>query len=330
MPGPDNEGVLDAHCHVGSSRFIPRSFIEGAARNVYELRRALGMPGTLTAMIDAELELMQDHWADGLIGEMDAAGIREACLLVPDFTYALRDSELTVSEMFDQHAAIAKRHPGRFRILGGVDPRWGRTGVDLFERSLATLGFAGLKLYPPCGYSPDDRMLDEYYEICAAYDVPVLCHMGPTSSVLSFRSAHPAYIDEPARRFPLVRFILAHAATAYPSECAAMAAFRPNVYADISGFVGEGGPGRRALSYLFEAGIAHKLLFGTDWPVFQRSTSQRQCVEEFRLAAEEHLPKRHVQLISRENALRVFNRARPTLLAEPMPIASPSNMEAGH
>src|SRR5690606_8924801 len=97
-------------------------------------------------------------------------------------------------------------------------------------------GFCGLKLYPPCGYTANDPALFPFYEICAARGLPVLVHLGPTSSALRFDLAKPEFVEAAAFQFPGVGFILAHAATAYPAECAEICAFRPNVFLDVSGF----------------------------------------------------------------------------------------------
>jgi len=60
-----------------------------------------------------------------------------------------------------------------------------------------------------------------------------------------------------------------------------MCTFRPNVYLDISGYQssfrgsGTGGAVKRVVS----RGINHKVLFGTDWPVFCLQGDQYSFVE---------------------------------------------------
>jgi hypothetical protein len=303
--------VVDAHCHVASRLFIPRSFVEGAVRNVVTMHQALGMSTQADRLVDQYLEGLQDHDCDGLVRQMDEAGIAWTVLLLPDFTYCLRDSELTIEEMFAKHRDILARHPGRFQVMAGVDPRWGKDAPALFERGLRDYGFRGLKLYPPCGYRANDPALFPFYELCAAYKVPVLLHMGATSSTLAFDTARPEFIDEPARLFPGVNFILAHAATAHVQECAMLCAFRPNVYADVSGFEDLGrDTALEGLRYLLRSGIAHKLLFGTDWPVFRDDGSQTEHLELFTSVAKEELAERQLRLVLRDNACRLFGGPR--------------------
>jgi len=224
---------------------------------------------------------LQDPLCDELAAEMERAGIAKSILLVPDFTWTLKDSRLTIAESFEKHRAVLERHPGKFEVFGGVDPRWGADGVALFERSLTEMGFRGMKVYPPCGFSASDPMMFPFYELCAAHRVPVVVHIGPTSPALSFENAYPFQVDEAARRFPTVNFILAHGSISFTEECAMLCAFRPNVFLDISAFQmslrreGTSGSVRAAVS----RGINHKILFATDWPVYRLQGDQQSFVE---------------------------------------------------
>ena len=176
-----------------------------------------------------------------------------------------------------------QRHAGRFFVFGGVDPRWGTDGLALFEKGIVEYGFKGLKLYPPCGYSPSDRMLYPFYALCQARRLPVLLHIGPTSPVLDFSYAHPSLLERAALDFPDVNFILAHGAVNHVQACAQLCVYRPNVYLDISAFLGSMHPGgwQVALAELFKMNINHKILFGTDWPVFRHSGGHKKVMDEF-------------------------------------------------
>jgi predicted TIM-barrel fold metal-dependent hydrolase len=278
--------VIDAHCHIASTRFTPEAFLEGFCRNVLVKMEATGIKKSLAAILDGYLTQNQDHLGDGLADEMRSAGIDQAVVLLPDFTYVMR-SALTIAEMFQEHFNILERHPGRFFVLGGVDPRWGADGVALFEKGVRTYGFRGLKLYPPCGYSPSDRALYPYYEICRAHKLPVLLHVGPTSPALDFSFSHPYLIDGAARDFPDVNFILAHGAVHFVDDCVALCAYRPNVYLDTSAFLASthAQGWQAALAELFRKNINHKILFGTDWPVFRFSGGHKKVMDTFRSSA---------------------------------------------
>ncbi|MCK1502140.1 amidohydrolase family protein [Bradyrhizobium sp. 188] len=273
--------IIDAHCHIASTEHIPRSFIEGGLANILSSLTAQGVQTTMDKLLAIYMQKMQDPLCDTLVAEMDRAGIVRSVLLAADFTYALQDCPLNIDESYSRHREVMRRHPGRFEVFGGMDPRWGKDGLDLFERALREFGFKGLKLYPPCGFSPSDEVTFPFYEICAQYRVPVVIHIGPTSPALSFARTYPFMVDDAAHRFPGVNFILAHGAVNFVEECTMLCAFRPNVYMDISAFQvamrrdGNADSVRVAVS----RGINHKILFGTDWPVFRLQGDQASFVD---------------------------------------------------
>jgi predicted TIM-barrel fold metal-dependent hydrolase len=308
--------VIDVHCHIASSDHIPASFIEAAAANMAVELSSQGVEVSASRITRLYLDKLRDPLCDDLVAEMDAAGIASAVLLVPDFTYALRDCRLTIEESLIKHHEVLQRHPGRFRVFAGVDPRWGRDGVDLFQRAVEQFGGCGFKIYPPCGLTASAREFDPFYEICATYHLPVLVHMGPTAPVLGFDTSHPFTIDDAARRFPAVDFILAHAAMAFPHECTMLCRFRPNVWMDISGYQMALGwdPQLRAVQQLVTCGVLHKVMFGTDWPVFRMYGTQKTFVEALTrddgpLAS---LSERQMALLFGENAKRLLARASVT------------------
>lgn len=273
--------IIDAHAHIASEDFIPRSFVDGSIDNLLAAMLARGMPLPRAKVSRMFERKMQDPLCDTLVAEMDEAGINTSILLAADFSYVLKDSRLTAEEALRRHYQVKQRHPGRLEVFAGIDPRWGKDGVDLFERSLRDWGVRGLKLYPPCGFSPSDPALDPFYELCAAYRVPALVHIGPTSPVLGFATTAPFLLDEAARRFKNVTFILAHGAVSFTEECAMLCNFRPNVFLDLSAFQGAicPGGGPAAVKTAVSRGINHKILFGTDWPVFRMQADQKTYVE---------------------------------------------------
>jgi predicted TIM-barrel fold metal-dependent hydrolase len=302
--------IVDCHCHIASEEHTPMSFIEGSVANMVTALVAQGVPATAKKLMAMFMSKMQDPLGDELVREMNEAGIVKSVLLIADFTYALKDCKLTIEESFYKHRNVSLRHPGKFEVFGGVDPRWGSDGVVLFERSLKEFGFRGLKLYPPCGFSPSDPSLFPYYEICAHHQVPVLLHIGPTSPVLDFSFSSPFLLDQAARLFPNVNFILAHGAMSFVEECMMMCRFRPNVYLDISSYQASLGydPVATAVKKTVSSGINHKVLFGTDFPVFRLQGDQKTFVDA--LISENgplsELNQRDQSLILQENIERLL------------------------
>ena len=317
--------IIDCHCHIASEEHTPPSFIEGSISNMTATLSAQGLPVPPKKLADMFHQKMQDPLCDELVQEMEKAGIVKSVLLIADFTFALRDCKLTIEESFHKHREVLQRHPGKFEVFAGVDPRWGKDGLDLFQRSLTEFGFRGFKVYPPCGFSPSDPALFPFYELCAFHRVPVLLHTGPTSPALSFQTCNPFLIDEAAFRFPGVDFILAHGAVSFPAECAMMCRFRPNVYLDISGYQTTLGwdPQCSAVRNITSQGITHKILFGTDWPVFRLQADQTNFLEALTSpeGALSSLSDREQALILRGNTERLLGKFKAAL-ASPSPIGS--------
>jgi uncharacterized protein len=287
--------IIDSHAHAALEEVLPVQFFDGWIENLERLLPPdadSGQRATLTAMFR---RLNQDPGCDRLVAEMDAAGIDRTVLLIIDFGFAYPDQYDRLDKVYAIHRDIMTRHPGRFIVFAGVDPRRAREGCALLERALDEWGFSGLKIYPPCGYSPDSRELDPLYEICGQRRVPVLSHIGPTSPTLSFKHTRPEHIEDAAFRFPNVNFILGHAGVTWREEATLLALHRPNVYLDMSGFQTEWRQGGldRILAEHKRRGLLRKLLFGTDWPIHRLAGGQVRWVEAFRGCVERGVLEPH-------------------------------------
>jgi predicted TIM-barrel fold metal-dependent hydrolase len=305
--------IIDSHAHAALEQVLPVRFFDGWVDNLERLLPPDAPPAQRTALTALFRRMNQDHGCDKLVAEMDRAGIAKTVLLIVDFGFAYLTEMERLEEIYALHRAIMERHPGRFIVFAGVDPRRGKAGRELLERALRDWGFRGFKIYPPCGYSPDSSDLYPFYETCAKYRVPVLSHIGPTSPTLSFKHTRPGDIEDAAFRFPDVNFILGHAGVVWRHEAAMLAAYRPNVYLDLSGFQPEWRKGEldRILAEHKSAGLLRKLLFGTDWPIHRIHGNQPQWVEAFRDCA-----RRGV--ITEEELDWIFYRNAAQVLREPV------------
>jgi predicted TIM-barrel fold metal-dependent hydrolase len=276
--------IIDSHAHAALEQVLPVRFFDGWVDNLERLLPPDAPPAQRAALSALFRRLNQDPGCDRLVAEMDRAGIAKTVLLIVDFGFAYLSEMDRLEEIYELHRKIMERHPGRFIVFAGVDPRRGKAGRVLLERALRDWGFRGFKIYPPCGYSPDSGDLYPFYEICAKYKVPVLSHIGPTSPTLSFKYTRPDDIEDAAFRFPEVNFILGHAGVVWRHEAAMLAAYRPNVYLDLSGFQPDWRKGELdgILAGHKSAGLLRKLLFGTDWPIHRVYGNQMQWVEAFR------------------------------------------------
>jgi predicted TIM-barrel fold metal-dependent hydrolase len=267
--------IIDCHAHWASPTGLPPRFFEEWAGTLASL-----LPDDASSSRVRELYggLLDDPEGMRLSAELDEAGIDRAALLVIDFGLAYPGMPQDLERIHLAHVRLKQRDP-RFILFSGVDPRRGREGLDLFRQAVERWGFEGLKVYPPCGFSPSDPRLYPFYELCRAYGLPVLVHVGPSAAGLTFRWQAPLQVDEAARRFPEVPFILGHGGSVLVEEGALLARHRPNVYLDLSGFQtldpAEFGA---SVARLCRQGLGRKICFGTDWPIHRLFGSQRAAV----------------------------------------------------
>lgn len=245
------------------------------------------------------LELMESPAA--LLEVMDRSGIWRVGLI----NYPSQDLmgfDDSTNEFAARYAAAA---PERLLPFGGVHPRFTRDPEGDVDR-LADLGIRCVKIHPPHQLFPANAYTDgldalgRIYRRCEDRGIPVLIHTG-TSIFPGARSkwGNPLEVDDVAIDFPDLQIIIAHGGRPFWMEQAFFVLRRhPNVSLEVSGI-----PPTRLLEYFPRLEeIAHKTIWGTDWPS-PGIKDMRQNLEQF-LA----LPLRpeSQRAILSENSLRLF------------------------
>ena len=218
---------------------------------------------------------------ENLLRFFDAEGVERACCI----NYVSPDVMGFTREVNDWIAKFTSGHRDRLVAVGSVNPLHEMNVRDEIRRVL-DLGIGMIKIHPPHQlFSPnaykrgDLWQLAEIYRECEERRVPVMFHTG-TSIFPKARNvfADPMPIDDVAIDFPKLPIILAHAGRPMYGETALFLARRhPNVRLDLSGI-----PPKALLRYVPRlADIAHKAMWGTDWPS-PGVTSMRKNVEDFR------------------------------------------------
>jgi predicted TIM-barrel fold metal-dependent hydrolase len=157
----------------------------------------------------------------------------------------------------------------RLLSCGGLHPRHSPNIMADVEQILR-LNIRMIKIHPPHQLLfPNDYLhgvkeLEIIYRAAEANGVPVMFHTG-TSVFHGARNRYgdPIYIDDVAVDFPKLKILMAHGGRPLWMETAYFLLRRhPNVFLDISGI-----PPKTLLKYFPRLNeIAHKTLFGTDWP----------------------------------------------------------------
>jgi predicted TIM-barrel fold metal-dependent hydrolase len=235
--------IVDIHTHVGE---YPGHIEERFAEQAREAWPEVVLGGTL-----------DDHYERAL------DGVDRAVVL----GFAAPASGFVVPN--DYVAGYVARDPERLLGFGAVDPT-SPSAVDELERMKHDLGLVGCKLAPI--YQDVDPLGRHFLRVCAELErleLPMLIHQGTTfARAGSLLQARPVLLDEIALRHPELRIVIAHMGHPWFSEAIAVVRRHPHVYADVSALVGRRWLLYNALVEAIEYRVAHKLLFGTDFPFF--------------------------------------------------------------
>jgi predicted TIM-barrel fold metal-dependent hydrolase len=282
LPGP----VTDIHVHIQ-----PWHQMKPAVLDVMKK----GKEGHWERLI----QLMEDPRA--LLEVMDQSGIERVGLInypSPD----LMGFDDSTNDFAVQYAAAA---PRRLIPFGGVHPRFTRDPEGDVDR-LVGLGIRCFKIHPPHQMYPANaytgglEALARIYRRCEDRGVPVMIHTG-TSIFPGARSkwGNPLEIDDVAIDFPDLTILLAHGGRPFWMDEAFFILRRhKNVYLELSGI-----PPAKLLEYFPRLGeIAHKTVWGTDWPS-PGVKDLRQNLDQFLSLA---LPPEAKHAITSTNSMSLF------------------------
>ena len=205
------------------------------------------------------------HRPESFLKYLDAAGVERAVLInyvAPDF--------IGFTPGVNQYIAdYTKTDPRRLISCGGLHPRQSANIMAEVEQFLR-LQIRTIKIHPPHQLLfPNDYLhgvkeLEIIYRAAEANGIPVMFHTG-TSVFEGARNRYgdPMYLDDVAVDFPELKIVMAHGGRPLWMNTAFFLLRRHrNIFLDISGI-----PPRALLKYFPRLEeIAHKTLFGTDWP----------------------------------------------------------------
>ncbi len=268
--------IVDAHCHIWERKWLKGDMVRLMQSVIDELG------------IENE-ESIYDGSPDRLIADMDEDGIDKTVVLPLDFEFLYTGGGFSFREFNDFAGECLKRFPERIVAFAGVDPRRGVAAVEELRRCVEEMGFRGLKLWTVTGFVPDDEAYYPLYEEAARLGINVLVHtgLGPGESYL--KTCRPVYVDKIAVDFRETNFIMAHVGAPWTDEALAVALKNRNVYVDVSAWQKSHSVFPLAMAQMLSSaklmhGGMHKVLFGTDWPLFTEIYTQKQwvgCVRDF-------------------------------------------------
>ncbi len=274
--------IVDFHVHLMSPKLINQKYWDNW------VRLSSILSGRPPERVEKRLPEVQDDNGELLIADMDAAGIDYSVISVIDYGLARRvgEASMDILEINRLFAEVARKYPNRLIPIAGVDPRR-KNALEVLKTALKDFGMKGIKLLPPTGFYPNDRLCYPIYELAQEHDLPVLVHTGPETSPLDSKYCYPIFLDEVANDFPDLKIIMAHAGFCWWPEAVNIAATKPNVYLDLAGWQ----PRARQLpmeefyqplKVMLKSVGSSRILFGSDWPALRLMMNSEKWLNAFR------------------------------------------------
>src|SRR3954447_3216975 len=241
--------ITDCHVHIQ-----PLEMFKPAALAIMKKKRP-----------DYDLVVEYCRSPKAFLKHLDSIGVDRAVLI----NYVAPEIIGFTSEVNAFVANYVKEDPKRLIPCGSVHPRHTKD-VQRDMDEIVAMGIRMIKVHPPHQLLyPNDYLngvkeLETIYRVAEQNGIPVMVHTG-TSIFPGARNKYgdPIYVDDVAVDFPKLKILLAHGGRPLWMKTAFFLVRRhSNVYLDISGI-----PPKTLLEYFPRLEeIAHKTLFGTDWP----------------------------------------------------------------
>lgn len=229
--------------------------------------------------------------------------------------YGLRLVVCTTGGGNDQLSELVGRHPGKLVGFAHHQPVQPGAAAEL-DRAVTQLGLAGYKIFgtgQPIRL--DDESLDPVWETAQRLSVPVLVHFGVGTQGMGLAagpSADPLVLQDVARRFVDIPFVVPHFGAGYLRELLLLCWACPNVHVDCSGsnewlqWVPEKLDRRDVLRRFYETIGPKRLIFGTDSSYFPRGFMKAYLDDWLEVAADIGMNEAEMALMFGGNALRLL------------------------
>lgn len=220
------------------------------------------------------------------------AGVRTPNRFVADFCAQLRTPTIA------------------FTAIDPLDDDW-RDQLDEAHE----LGFRGVKLYPVLSlFDPMSPEFDDFYRLVTQRGMVLLWHMGATPSPQGrLAVSQPLVVEEVARRHPDMTQVMAHMGHPWQRDANIVLRKHANVYADVSASWSRPMDGFLALVNAQEWGVVDKLLFGSDYPLWEPAAAIEQLrgLSRLRAGSLPHVLEETVESIIHRDALAALGLERP-------------------
>ncbi|MBS7619629.1 amidohydrolase [Candidatus Bathyarchaeota archaeon] len=216
----------------------------------------------------------------------------------------------------DNLAKIVMLYPDRFTGFAHHDIFSEDAPAEL-ERAVKKLNLRGFKMIASSLYRPiDDEFLYPFWETAESLEIPILVHFGVLGGGGGPPSNHhnmnPLVIEEVAKMFPKLRFVIPHFGAGYLRELLLLCWSCPNVYVDTSGSNQWMAwmPFDLDLKALFRKMMEtigpERLIFGTDSSYFPRGFSIQYLEDQLKICRQIGIDEKSIEKIFHDNAAKLL------------------------
>ncbi len=219
----------------------------------------------------------------------------------------------------DRLAAVVRAHPDRFIGFAHHDP-FAPGAAEELERAVTVLGLRGYKLIAPLlRGSLDDERLYPLWQTAESLGIPVLIHFGPLryEGIVAGPNISPLVLQDVARGFPGVPFVVPHFGCGYPRELLHLMWVCGNVFVDTSG----SNEWMRWMPYdldlrtlfrrFLETVGSRRVIFGTDSSWFPRGFARAYLEVQVQACRDLGVSDDDLRLIFAGNAARLLRLSVP-------------------
>jgi predicted TIM-barrel fold metal-dependent hydrolase len=261
--------IIDIHYHLMPA--VPEGAAKHFAEHAVRAARIMGKTISPEAIVQKALEQWADPTGERLLALMEEAGIDLTVICMVDDAGVPHLTPERIQKANRIVADVARRYPKQVVALAGVDPRRPEA-PDMLRQCLEEFGVRGLKYHPDYGYDPGGPESYKLLEVLAEHGGILLTHTGPLMPPSRSKFADPALLADLAVDFPELKVIAAHMGAVDWRSWANLAAHQPNLYGDLAMWdsyaFGHYELFCRELRDILDYAGCHKVLFGTDNPLF--------------------------------------------------------------
>jgi predicted TIM-barrel fold metal-dependent hydrolase len=219
---------------------------------------------------------------------MDDAGIDKVVINHPDYGMSKTgEAKWTIEEVNEWYVKQVAEHPDNFLFVAGIDPRRSNA-FKLLDKAVNEWNASGIKIYPPCGFFPDDPNFDPFYKRCEELALTLHSHAALlTHPIADNKYANPIYLDSIAAKFPDLKILIVHfggAMTTWSLKVLELMLCRSNLYTEFStqqyAAISMSEQWLKLLRTTFDTpSVGDKIMFGSDWPYGSGVLDEKSWVE---------------------------------------------------